>query len=341
MLIKTPVCQTLGVVLLSYVLPIASFPGPATRDTASLFLKSIHNVPGPQNLENLAVRHNGDILVTSATSSSLHQVSPTKSSPSIRIAEIPGVISLFGIAEMEKDVFYVIGSNLSALAVSPGSTGVWKVDMRNFRATQDGTIRQPAEISMVTLVPSANLFNGMCRLAPNDTSNLLISDSAAGTVTKLNVETGAYETVIQDPTMAISATGLPIGINGVHVHRGTLFFTNFNQGLFAKVPISLSTGLATGPVEVVANVPSGDDFALSRDGTKAWIAINGQNTLVQVDIPAKTARIAANSTLLMSAAAVALGRTYSDHSSLYITGAAIVNGTAVGHVVRADLSLHL
>ncbi|KAM3514230.1 hypothetical protein MY11210_002119 [Beauveria gryllotalpidicola] len=336
MLIKSALFQSLGFALLSHALPSTSCQAPG------LSLTPIHTVAGTQGLENLAVRHNGQILVTSISSPTLHQVSPSTSESPVAIAEFCGVTSLFGIVELQADVFYVIGSNLTELVAVPGSTGLWKVDLRNSSIAEDATTLRPAEVSLVARFPAASLFNGMDRLSQNDTSHVLISDSGAGTVTKVNVDTGAFETVIQDPQMSITTEELfPIGINGIHVHDNDLFFVNFNQAIFAKVPISPSTGRATGPVEVLATINSGDDFILSRDGTKAWIAEHGPNILVEVNIPRKTSRIVANSTLLMDASAVALGRTSSDHNSLYIAAASNVNGTDIGQLVRAGFPYSL
>ncbi|KAL5320068.1 hypothetical protein ACEPPN_013128 [Leptodophora sp. 'Broadleaf-Isolate-01'] len=300
----------------------------------------IQEIPGPRNLENIAVRHTGDLLVTSTTSSALFQVSSDQSKDPILIAEIPASTALTGIAELEQDIFYVVSLNLTGVIAVPGSNAVWKVDMRRVRTAKDGTVSGTAQVSLVTKLPDAQLLNGLCRLAPNDNSNLLISDSVSGSVAKLNVDTGKFEIVIQDDTMKTLQTGLPIGINGIHIHECDLFFVNLNQGLFAKVPISLSTGARTGSVEVIVNDTAGDDFAISRNGKKAWIAMNGQFTLVEVDIPGKKASSVANSTLLMSDSAVAFGRTRLDWNILYVTAAATVDGinsTTEGRVVGVDL----
>lgn len=58
----------------------------------------------------------------------------------------------------------------------------------------------------------------MCRLEPNNNSTLLIADYAVGNVVKLDVETGAYEAIIDETSMKPLATGLLVAINGIHVH---------------------------------------------------------------------------------------------------------------------------
>lgn len=222
------------------------------------------------------------ILATSVASPTLFGLSSQGELPPFPIAEIPGVTGLLGIAEFEEDVFYVVGSNLPS---TENSNGVWRVDIRAFRAAQNGTVIQPASTSMVTRIPSALQLNGMARLASNDIKNLLISDSSHGNVIRLNIDTKAVETVIEEPEMAPLTTGLGIGVNGIRIRDNQLYFVSLDQGLFAGVPISLASGAAVGPVETLASkITFGDDFALSEDGRWAYVATNGPQEIIGVDL---------------------------------------------------------
>ncbi|CZR56314.1 uncharacterized protein PAC_06202 [Phialocephala subalpina] len=341
MFFKYSVLRVAGVVLLLQCSFASSTPAVRPTVSGSVTLTEILQIPNVANAENLAVRHNGEILVTSTKTTSLFQISPSKDKAPIQVAQIPDAIGLLGIAELEQDVFYVVASsNLTGKATALGANSVWKVDMRRFCTPASGAIARPAQVSLVATILDAELPNGMCRMALNDTSNLLIADSAAGTVIRLDVNTAAYEIVIRDPTMANLPTGfIQVAVDGIHVHGSDLFYTSLNQGLFAKIPISLTTGVATGPAEVIVNEIFGDDFVLSKDGKRAWIAMNGQNALVEVDIPGKAARVIANSTFLSQDSSVAFGRTNLDRNSLYISGAGIFdnNSTVSASVVRADL----
>lgn len=106
---------------------------------------------------------------------------------------------------------------------------------------------------------------GMCRLAKNDTSTLLMADSTAGTVVKLNVNTGSYEVVMHDMTAENRPSGLKIAIDGLHMDESYLYFTDLNRGIFARVPVSLTDAKPTGPVEIIVNGTAGDDFVISED----------------------------------------------------------------------------
>ncbi|TGO09845.1 hypothetical protein BTUL_0153g00310 [Botrytis tulipae] len=342
-----PVLRVVGAVLLLQCSSALSSPavGPTTI-SGGVVLREIVQIPTVASAENLAVRHNGEILLTSTKTTSLFQISPNKAKAPIKVAQIPNAVGLLGITELEKDVFYVVAwANVSGK--DPGANAIWKVDMRKYRTLASGAVAQPAHVSLVAKIPDSQILNGMCRMGLNDTSNLLIADSGAGTVIKLDVNTAAYEIVIRDPTTANLPGGFvppapgssSISVDGIHVHGSDLYFTNLNQGLFVKVPISLTTGVATGPAEVLVDKIFGDDFILSEDGKRAWIAMNGQNTLVEVDILGKTARVIANSTFLSQDTAVAFGRTVRDRNSLYISGAGIFgsNSTVSASIVRADL----
>lgn len=341
-----PFLRVVGVVLLLQC--SSALPSPVVGPIVSegVVLREIVQVPNVANAENLAVRHNGEILVTSTKTTSLFQISPNKAKAPIKVAQIPNAIGLGGITELEQDVFYVVASsNVSGKATAPGANSIWKVDMRQSSTLESEAVAQPAHVSLVATILDAQILNGMCRMGLNDTSNLLIADSGAGTIIKLDVNTAAYEIVLRDPTMANVPSGFvppgftPISVDGIHVHGSDLYYTNLNQGLFAKVPISRTTGVATGPAEVLIDKIFGDDFVLSKDGKQAWIAMNGQNTLVEVDILGKTARVIANSAFLSQDTAVAFGRTVHDRNSLYISGAGIFssNSTVSASIVRADL----
>jgi len=294
-------------------------------------------VPTVLTFENLAIRQNGEVLVTSVASSLLYQISPNTSYLPVPVAEIPNFTGVLGIAELQRDLFYVVSSNLTGTACS---NAVWEIDLRNFTITPSGDPSHQVQASLVKELCTARQLNGLTTLSTNDTSNLLISDSANGTVYKLNVKTGDFDVVLAEPEFDPLDTGINVGINGIHVHNGALYFTSLDQGLFARVPISLTSGCATGAIEVLAtNITNGDDFAISPQGSHAWIATNGPNEIVEVDIANKTQRTAASSPFLGSASSVAFGYQQSERI-LYVTGGLAVgvsSNKTRGHLAAARL----
>ncbi|KAF2129199.1 hypothetical protein P153DRAFT_366632 [Dothidotthia symphoricarpi CBS 119687] len=314
---------------------VAALPVGATNlTTVSVYA----DVPGPKNLENLVVRRNGDMLVTSITSPSIFLISPDNTKAPVAVADVPNTVGLLGIVELEENVFYVVASNETS---GPDSNEVWKLNMQQGCTAQNGSAAASGDLSLTARIPTAKQLNGLIRLADNDTTNVLISDSSAGTITRLNVETGAYEVVIEDERFLPTSSGIGVGLDGIRMFEDQLYFTSLDQGFFGSVPISLSTGTATGPIDIIVNgtLLDADDFALSSDGSKAYIAENGQNVIVEVDISSKTNRVLVNNTLLGRTSSVYLGQTRSDSDSLYVTGAKLsANGTAIeGRVLKVAL----
>ncbi|WQF82241.1 Putative six-bladed beta-propeller, TolB [Colletotrichum destructivum] len=315
--------RVFGLLAICFLPPALSTPISHENGTS---VTTLQVIPETQSLENIAVRNNGDLLVTSVASSTLFGLSPDREHPPIPVARISGVTGLLGIAELEKDIFYVVGSNLTS---TENSNGVWKVDLRNFQAFRNGTILQTASVSLVTRIPSALQLNGMARLSTNDTKRLLISDSSRGTVIRLNVDTAVYETAVQEPEMAPLTTGLGIGVNGIRIRDNYLYFVSLDQGRFARVPISLASGEALGPVETLASgITFGDDFALSGDGRWAYVATNGPREVIGIDLLLGGKFVAATSPLLGSASSVAR----STGNVWYVTGATPSGNSTVGHV---------
>jgi hypothetical protein len=295
----------------------------------------------PHTFENIAVRHNGQLLLTSTISPTLYHVDPLHKNHIASVIDIPRTAALLGVAELEQDVFYVVSANMTSVSGVPGSNAVWRLDMRGRSSLTESTER----LSLVANITSAQLLNGMCRISDHDTRSLLIADSQAGRIFKLDTHTGSFEVLIDDEVLKMTSEGLQVAVNGVHVRGSHLYFTNLNKGIFGRYPISLSTGVPTGPVEIITEGVRGDDFSVSQDGKFAWIAMNGQSSLVEVDISAKRARVVVASTALASASAVSFGRTLLDNHSLYISSAGVLNDTiganttATGGIVaRVDLA---
>jgi hypothetical protein len=327
---------------------VSAHPSPrsSAKSATDYAITVVEEFPNPTWLENVATRHNGLLLVTSLSNAHLYQVDPSGVLPTILVADIPGANGLLGIAELERDVFYVIAGNATPSETSiTFPSKVWKVDVGRLSVTKGGIITRPAQLSQVADFPDSLFLNGMCRLSPKNNSYLLLSDSVAGSVISLNVKTGAYTTVIQDQSMS-GQSNFSVAINGIHVHGTDLFYTNLVAGKFFKVPISLTDGKAIGPATVVYNNVTGDDFVLSKDGRKAWITTNAENTLVEVDIRSGTGRVVAGSSNnidLATSTGVAFGRTKADSNSLYVVTTGGVEtpfggvGLTGGRVVRIDL----
>jgi hypothetical protein len=238
-------------------------------------------------------------------------------------------MGLLGIVELQHDVFYVIAGNWSVntLQTTNGSYSLWKVEMGSSNVL-NGAINPPAIVSKVTDIPEGVFLNGMAVL--NESRGLVvIGDSGAGQVFTLDVKTGTYYKTIEDPTMKPNPS-LDLGINGIKINGGFLYYATTAQASFNRIPINGADGSPTGSAEVVASL-AGDDFSFDPAGN-AYVSQNPLNTVAKVT-PAGVVEIVAgslNSTQVAGSTATGFGRTHKDRSVLYVT----TSGGYLGPVVR-------
>lgn len=255
-------------------------------------------------------------MATSANGSRIYLVDPkdAQAEPPV-VFQFPTGLVTTGITEMQDDVFYTQGvmGDVYTFVFQPNSTSLWEVDMRPYNATGQAVVRKVADM------PEAQVPNGLTTLN-KDEGIVLMSDSAAGVVWSINVNTGEYQVAIDDPLLKPVPKKFPsFGVNGIHVVDSLLYFANTNQGLVGTVPIG-SDGRATQPATVLsANTPNADDFTVDGCGS-IWLAENVNNTLVRVSPDGQVQIIAGglNSTALIGPVAAKFGRAGNEHI-LYVS----------------------
>lgn len=227
--------------------------------------------------ENIAVRPNGHILATRIDKPVVDEIDPVKGtgSPVVGLPDSLGFTGLTGIAEIRPDVF-AIGAGQYKFGVGPvpGSWEVFTLDL----TSPDGI----AQTQSLLAIPEIGLLNGLTKF---DDNTLLAADSEFGALYKIDVPSATYTKLLsaEDGDTALgSPEGVPmqIGINGVKVRDGFLYFTNTMRQSFYRVPLDASAK-PTGPVETVASGFSADDFAFGPDGT-AYITTHITNEVVAV-----------------------------------------------------------
>lgn len=179
-------------------------------------------------VENIAVRANGQLLVTFISSPELYQVDPFETKTPAPVHRLPDALSALGIAEIEYDIFAVISGNWSdkTFTTTPGSYSVWKVDVRSFENNADGTIVSPAVVTKITDLPEGIFLNGLTLLR-QEKETILISDAGAGLVWRVNTCRGEYKVILEYVLMNPKAGAFPVlGTNGIHIHNGFVYFTN-------------------------------------------------------------------------------------------------------------------
>ncbi|KAF2270928.1 hypothetical protein CC78DRAFT_6319 [Lojkania enalia] len=215
----------------------------------------------PLWIENVVVRANNKLLLTTLGTATIYTFDPSfPSQNATHLVTIPDANGLVGIAEISPDVFITAAGtwNFSTGDII-SSASIWRVDLR----------KNAPEARLVVTVPESNLLNGVAAL-PGCNNAVLVSDTFAGIVYKINVKERNYEPVIQDPLFAPPDAVPSLGVNGIRIHGGYLYFVNSDQGLFGRVPIS-RTGHATGNTEVLFRINATettymDDFAIDGLG---------------------------------------------------------------------------
>ncbi|PYH47647.1 uncharacterized protein BP01DRAFT_414485 [Aspergillus saccharolyticus JOP 1030-1] len=250
-------------------------------------------------LENVAVRSNGDVLVTRLGVPELWSVDPRGQRNASLIETFPNSRSLFGITEISEDVFALVAGNFSMGSLStPGTYAIWKIDL---------TTSDHPETSLITKVPKADFLNGLT-LFNNNT--LLSTDSAKGVIWRIDITHGNYSIAFSDPATMKPAPNSPkpVGINGIEVRNNYVYYTSTTGMLFARVRFN-EYAAPVGRVEILARGFTPDDFVLSRNGT-AYVAANAENSVLKVEPSGRVTLIAGNlfTTDLAGVTALALSR---------------------------------
>jgi hypothetical protein len=285
--------------------------------------------------ENLAIRPNGQLLVTRTDVPQLWLIDPAKKAGSL-LNTFSNVTGLLGITATGQDQYAIIGSqiDLATVTVAPESNVVFPLKLQ-------GTSPQAGSAIPIT---NAQLLNGITTFSTHGGNTALLADSGLGLVYKLDLHTGAYSVAIDDPTMKKVGTA-PIGINGIKVLENYVYYTSSSQSLFCRVPVDKDVN-PTGPVKVVANLTGYflDDFAITKDGT-AYITTNPNNQILKVTPDGKYTVVAGSPGSLDVAGATAALLSCPDgkKTQLYVTTdggqVAPVNGTVTepAKVVVLDL----
>lgn len=306
--------------ILSAPAPVAA-PAPAPAPISSP-TRDIYQYPAGTWAENLAVRANGQLIITRLDQPIIQLVNPfTPGKAPVTIYTFPAAAGCTGITEYAPDIFAVVTGNfsLATRANPPGEWSVWKVDMRSY--TGPGT----AKVTKITDVPTALLLNGATLLDPIKGS-ILIADSLAANLIRVDASKGTYTVVQADTTMAgVNKGGIPIGINGVRVRDGKLYFTNGTKNIFVRVSINPADGTATGAYTILVTNTVGafDDFAADifgeffncqgPAGTLAKITVQG-NVGTEQEVAGN-----ASSKAITGNTSARFGRTVFDLTTLYVT----------------------
>lgn len=289
------------------------------------------------DLENIVVQPSGQLLVTRLDVPELWQVSPATNSASL-VHAFSNASGLAGVAQIGHDEYAVISGYYDGADTPPGKNIVWKVQV-------GGSGHHQSAVTKIAAFPEALFLND---IEPLDTHSglYLLSDSAGGSVWRLDVNSGETARVIEDETMKpVSGAILPIGINGIALRDDYLYYVNSFAEILYKIRVNTKTGAAVAKAEVVADDVLLDDFVFGPDGY-IYGAGNLVNNVVRINPAGGEVVVIAgglNSTEVAGDTSVAFGTPWKEASTLYVStsgaGGAPVNGTFTepGKVVALEL----
>lgn len=309
-------------------------------DQVRLLFEFPHNI----YCENLAVRPNGQILVTPLNLPQLWLVEPDLPGEAFLAYEFAEVVGLTGIVEYRPDVFAVITGNFSISTGDPGlgTWAIWSIDLDGVNITSNETTRaSPPRVRQIAAIPEATFLNGLSVISSPKGQYLIIGDVKTGVIYSVEVKTGEYAAIINNTyTAPAPIYGLgTAATDGIKVVDDILYFDNCGQGILVKVPLNASDGTPTGDYEVVATkltvFDQWDDFTLDCEGN-VFIATGGANTVQKIDTRGNVEIIAGNlnSTAIAESTATKFGRREDDDNVLYVT-----TGGGVGTPVDGTIIL--
>lgn len=272
-----------------------------SHNPSTLLAKTVYQFPNPTWIENIHSLSNGSILVSiiSRPAAELHIVHPTTSTSNL-VHAFPGAESLAGIAEYQPNVFAVVVGNYSlTTGAVAGTWSVWSVDLSCTEKTRGAVVKKLASVP--------TFFNGAVAL---NSHTVLLAASSNGNVWALDTRTGKYSVVLDDESMKPTGTGpIVIGVNGLKMHKGYLYYTNTLHNSLSRVRVDSRTGHAVGPFEeVTGHLSIPDDFDF--EGDVVYQAQPLDNDIVKVSPKGVVSHVAGNlnSSLVAGVTSIAVGK---------------------------------
>lgn len=304
--------------------------------TPSSDIQTVFQFPNESFVENLAVRFNGQILVTLLTSTELSLIDPALPGQSALVYNFTEAHGLSGITKIEPDVFAVLAGEyfFGTRNFGQGTWTLWRVDLRGVDI-QNGSLQPQPKVSKIVKIPEAQLLNGLSTLSAKD-KTVVVGDTLDGVIYRVDTQTGEYKVTIN--STYLSKLDTPHGVNGVHVFGDSLYFANSGQNTLVKVLINEDVTPA-GPFTIISNATKPhdeyDDFTIDCEGN-VFVVTEGGNTVERISPDGRRQTVIAgslNSTEVAEPTSAGFGRGFHDKHILYVTTA---GGSAIpvnGHII--------
>ncbi|KAJ5208761.1 hypothetical protein N7449_003140 [Penicillium cf. viridicatum] len=260
--------------------------------------------------ENIVVQPNGNLLATRLDVPELWSIAPshnnTGGSGSL-LYTFPNATSLLGIASINHNTYVVVAGNvsMSTFTATPASFAIWTIDVTN---------PDHPNARLLVRMPEAIFLDGIARF---NKDIYLITDAVRGQIWNLNITSGQYSSGLSRSVMVpASSSSTRIGVNGVKVQDGYVYFTSTTKAIFGRIPVN-SEAVQTGRTEVITSGLTLDDFYLAQDG-RAYLSTNTENRLFEV-LPEGNVRLVAGGLNELTVAGLTAVTASQDGRTLYVT----------------------
>lgn len=269
--------------------------------------------------ENAVAEADGSVIVSmlgavAEQPPSIVSIAPSGESTSLTEGMVGDMF--LGLARGDDETtFYNVASTV------PDRTGVWALP-------EGGTPQRLAPL------PDGSTPNGMG--LSEDGHTLFIAESVSGTIWSVPTSGGAAtawatgEVLELDPSAAV-----PLGVNGLKVHDGSVWVSNISDGTMLRVPVAADG--SAGDIETVSDELDGiDDFSFVSDDSEVLVAaLNGPNEVVGLCPDGSIERILDATDGLASPTAVSVG-----DEGAYVTNAGLVDNEKAS-LQRLTIPAHL
>jgi hypothetical protein len=269
------------------------------QTTSAAAVSQVFQFPKDYWIENIAVRANGNLLLTRMDKAEVHELNPLEPNAKPKLVYgFAGANGCMGITETSPDNFAVTVTTRQGFSVR---SAIWNLNVSS------------AEVKATKVADNISvMLNGLALFSPGV---VVATDTIGGNIYRIDLKTGSA---------AVAYNQAGRGVNGVRVKGKYVYYANLFSGVFGRIPVDPATGSATGPSETVGNVGAGaDDFALSPFSEEAYVVNQSQNQVVRVSLneTGKVASVAgsANSGAIGTPTSAQFGRTSKDGRTLYVT----------------------
>ena len=245
-------------------------------------LSTVATFPKGYFLENLAVRSDNSLLVTSLKTHELWYVPPSNLDQEVT----PALLCTFdkppmSLVEPEPDVFYLCASD----GYTTHASDLSRIDLRGWTP---GKGIQPQRV--LTFPPAVRALNGSCLIGPR---TILIADCFASLIWRVDL---SEDGLSASPSIWLKHYSMLYhpgemkpeqpGVNGVRFAQRTsyVYYTATVLKLFMRVRVDRETLAPVGVPEYLGGDKMMDDFCIDEDAGVAYVTAHRENTIERMSL---------------------------------------------------------